>query len=585
MTSDVTRLWIRNESDEKAAANGCWFDIARGAWTVWWIERYCKLYEGEWAGENVLLRSGSSDVDKQILEEWCEGGEVASIERAMAYSEWIAAGNQGDWQYECTMRLFGWTKFSKRWNRNIRRFRAASIWIPKKQKKSPTLAFWGDYLLAGDGEQGSKVFVGAKDGNQAGISMKHAIAVVEQSIELAAECKINRNEKSIEHVPTRSIMKPLSSANSRSKNSKEGINGHILIDETHVVDEDFISIISRAGISRAEPLQIEVSTAGNNPEGYGKKRQDYARLVMDGKEEDESLFVAIYEAPQDLKDSDLDEDPCKYGKMANPAWGHTAHEEEYLADYKQSKRSLASLADFKMYRLNIWQHSACPWISMDAWDACAGELSDWNDADAIAIGVDLGSRDDFSAVAYMARFDLGLQDATGSPVYRYELKCDAYIAEECSRDLRKAPFHGFILDGLLRQYKFPTKALHDDITKKCNELQVYAVAFDQHNAMQLGEDLESEGILTARFAQNHSMFNEPIRDFIQVINEGRLTHNGNRLLRWSANNAVLHKNTVDNWMFNKAKSADKIDPIVASVMAFRTCCKAPERVTGSLYLT
>lgn len=585
MSDQTTKLWMRNRSDELAVENGCWFDVERGAWTVWWIERYCRLYEGEWAGERMLIRSGCPEVDAIGQEEpldWDGGGRERSLSRAGIYADWIEAGNSGDWQYECFMRLFGWARNSNRWGRVIRRFNAGSIWIPKKQKKSPSLASIGTYLVCGDGEQGAKCFGGAKDGNQASIAMAHAIAMIEQSPELSSECKINRNEKSIEHVPTRSKYKPLSSANSRTKNSKEGINGHILIDETHVVDRDFIAIISRAGISRAEPLHLDFSTAGSNPDGYGKERQDYARRVMSGVEPNDQLFVAIYEAPQDLSDAELDADPIKYGKMANPAWGHTAHEEEFLADYRQSKQSLSLLADFKMYRLNIWQSSSSPWIKLDQWDACEDELSDWSNADAIGGGVDLGSRDDLAAYAFCARFQIGEEE--DRPIYRYEIDVRAYISEDTARDIKKQPFGEWVYRDIIRKRKYATLDLRDDLIAECRELYVSGVAYDPYNAQALSEELTKEGITAYRMAQNHSMFNEPIEDFTQCIADGRMRHNGDPLLRWCANHAVVNKNRQMQKMFDKRSSSEKIDPLVASVMAFRACSLAPARPRGSLFI-
>src|SRR6185369_11731135 len=124
----LTQSWVRNSSDERAIANGCKFDAERGQFVVDWIEKHLKLYEGEYAGQPMILLP---------------------------------------WAKDCTMRLFGWIRWSDRWKRWIRRFRQASIWLAKKQGKSPQLAAWGMYLLCGDGEQGGKVFFGAKDGKQA----------------------------------------------------------------------------------------------------------------------------------------------------------------------------------------------------------------------------------------------------------------------------------------------------------------------------------------------------------------------------------------------------------------------------------
>jgi phage terminase large subunit-like protein len=584
MKDKATQLWTRNKSDEIAIGNGCWFDVARGAWTVWWIERYCCLYEGEWAGENMLIRSGCPDTDKQILEEWSDVGQQMSLARAERYADWIADGNSGDWQYECMMRLFGWVRNSQRWGRVVRRFTGASIWIPKKQKKSPTLAAMGVYLICGDGESGAKCFGGAKDGNQAGIAMAHAIAMIEQSPELSSECKINRNERSIEHVPTRSKYKPLSSANERTKTSKEGINGHILIDETHVVDRDFVSIISRAGISRAEPLQLEVSTAGNNPDGYGKERQDYARKVLTGEKPNDRLFVAIYEAPQDLSDEDLEADPVKFGKLANPAWGHTAHEEEFLADYEQSKQSLSELANFKMYRLNIWQHSSNPWVKKEHWDNCCGELSDWSEADAIGGGVDLGGRDDLASWAMVARFPHD-EDEEGNIVYRYEGIVHSFIGDDAPRDIKKAPFCNFVERKELNVCAYPIRDLTRTLIAVCHKYYVSAVGFDPHGAQQIAEELKAEGIDAVSFSQNPSMFNEPIRDFTATILANRFTHNGDSLLKWSVKNAHVKKTASGLMMFDKAKSVEKIDPVVSLTMAYRICSLAPTRASGSLFIS
>jgi phage terminase large subunit-like protein len=565
-TDELTRRWIRNRSDELAAQNGCYFDAERAAFAIWWIERYCKLYEGEWAGQNVLLRSGCTDVDQQILDDWEDGGREKSLARLARYEDWFATDKQVDWQYECTARLFGWSRHSARWNRVIRRFTAASIWIPKKQKKSPSLAALGVHLICGDGEQGAKCFGGAKDGNQAGIAMAHAIAMVEQSPELAAECKINRNEKSIEHLPTRSKYKPLSSANERTKTSKEGINGHILIDETHVVDRDFVKIISRAGISRAEPLHIEVSTAGNNPDGYGKERQDYARQVVSGATQNDQLFVAIYEAPQDLTDEQLAEDPLKYGRLANPAWGHTAHEEEFLADYNESRRTIAGLADFKMYRLNIWQHTANQWLRVDDWFKCAGSLElDALAGETSAAGMDLSKTQDMSALSIAVPREGGC-----------DLFAKLWCTESFVRDNQdKADFlrwqdagHLVVIPGDTIQEQY----IRDEFARLVELLDLRILVKDRAFAADFASWCEDQypKLLQVDYPQNAAMMEKPIDDFEAAVIEGRLRHENNGCLNWQAGHASTYPNARGHRIIMKPKRGDyrKVDGMVSSVMAY-----------------
>ena len=74
----VTKEWIRNASDERAAANGCRIDLARGQAVVDWIERHCCLFEGVAPGTPLVM---------------------------------------GDWQLDVTLRLFGWVRWSDEFKR------------------------------------------------------------------------------------------------------------------------------------------------------------------------------------------------------------------------------------------------------------------------------------------------------------------------------------------------------------------------------------------------------------------------------------------------------------------------------------
>ena len=103
-------------------------------------------------------------------------------------------------------------------------------------------------------------------------------------------------------------------------------------------------------------------------------------------------------------------------------------------------------------------------FNLDAWDACASEQSDWLEADAIGIGVDLGGRDDFAAWSMVARFEhrrkteeeSSEEDEHESPfVYRYECRSFVYIAEDTERDLTAPPFANWIHEGRIKLCKYP----------------------------------------------------------------------------------------------------------------------------------
>lgn len=545
-----TRRWIRNASDEQAAAAGCRFDEARAQFVVDWIERYCRLYEGDHAGQPMRLQ---------------------------------------DWQLEATLRLFGWVRWSTEWNREIRRFRKASIWVPKKNKKSPTLAAWGLYLFCGDGEPGQKVFSCARDGKQAMISHTHAMEMVKRSPDLAEACRINKTTGRIVHLETSSFYAVISGDNIESQ---EGLNGSILVDETHVVDRRLMQRIRRAGISRSEPLHIEVSTAGNNPEGYGKEQFDHGAKVERGQLVDETLFYLAYAAPQDLADEQLEQNLIAVGRQANPAWGHTIKESEYVSDYQASRHSITELADFKMYRLNIWQQSANPWLRAGDWERCQAAFTE----DTLAgrrccAGLDLSRTQDMSA------FVLVFPD----PEHEEEFFILPYFwlpRDIAVRNNHQAPFldwhgRGFLnlTEGNIIDYGF----IKAEIRRLAKKFKIQEIAYDETFANELTQTLcdgehDDSGRQVAKpigaervpFDQSAKSFAAPMQDFERLVISGGLHHNGHPVLTWQIGHAMTRRNAAGYARPVKPKQGDirKIDGVVAGIMALARAMLKP---TGSVY--
>lgn len=343
----LTKRYIRNGADERAAANGMRFSERDGQFAVDWIQKYCTLYEGEKAGLKM-------DID--------------------------------DWQYEYLMQVFGWQRWNQERGRWVRRFKRASVWIPKKNAKSPTLAATGLFLLIGDGEMGQKCYSVARDGKQAMISHTHAMLMVEFSDELARECSINKTTGTITHRRTHSKFLVVSGEN---KKSTEGFNGSLLVDETHVVDDELMMRLKRAGISRPQPLHIDMSTAGASQDGYGYAQYDFGKRNSLGDSDkcrldfffmefgvDQKTPVEFFNGPQARPNME------RIARLVNPTMGRILSYDEFLDDHNSSQGSEKDVREFAMYRANLWMHSAVTWIPLADWRRCRRkytlkQLVDW----------------------------------------------------------------------------------------------------------------------------------------------------------------------------------------------------------------
>lgn len=552
----MTKRWIRNASDEFAVSQGCWFDEKRATDVVDWIQSYCCLYEGvPKAGEPMVL---------------------------------------SDWQLDCTLRIFGWVCESSEWNRVVRRFRKVGIWVPKKNKKTPTLAGWGLYLFCGDGELGQKVFSAARDGKQARLAHNHAIAMIEMSPALNAECDINRTTGLIYHEPTRSSYQILSGDNFKSQ---EGINGSVLIDETHVVDRRLANVIRFAGASRSEPLHVEVSTAGNDPDGYGKEQYDYGKRVESGEFRVPSFFFAAYEAPQNTEPEHL-KDPkvvIELGRKANPAWGHTIRESEFLDAYNSCKDSRTKLLDFLMYRLNVWQQSSSPWLSLDAWNACETKFSEKELEGRLCwAGLDLASTRDLNALC--------LCFPEPDDVYRFLWWF--WLPEETAKAINhKVPFDKWGLDPRVNLTFTPGNVVeHERVMTKFQELNdkfvIKELVFDKHLAelptrvMSEGMRIdgvtlfEGTGVPRTEFAQSKTAFAEPTKAFERLVLSKKLQHNGDPLMAWQIGHTKVSQDANGNCKPEKPGGKDdvrKIDGVIAGVMALAAAMRGRATNTVSYF--
>jgi len=548
MSVDVlTKRWIRDASDEYAIRNGCWFDEKRGEFVVTWMHDYLRLYEGEAAGQPFECK---------------------------------------DWQYEAVMRLFGWVRDSDEWGRVIRRFRKACWFVPKKNKKSPTLAAIMLYMLCGDGEMGQKCFPGAKDGAQIRQNVvQHVHEMVRQSEELFAECKINKQTGVVFHTPTRSSLYPLSSDNIASQKSKEGLNGSTFIDEVHVVDEPFIRRISRAGISRAEPMHVEVSTAGDDVDSYGYRRNVYANGVISGEIKDDQTLGIVYAAPADLSDTDLLADPIKYGKMANPAWGHTIKQSEYLADFNESKQSPRMLADFKMYRLDIWQASSTPWLSIADWERCPtdGRIDDERPCFA---GLDLSSKMDFTAWVIV-------QWQKSILVVRGHYWISETRAQKHSN--LSVPIEQWEQDGYVTicpNNRIDYRMVKERIAKDTKRFSIDKIGHDPWNAESMRQDLEyMDGVTLIEVSQNYGSLSDSAKTLEALVLDHEIDHGGDPVLAFMARNVTVVSDTNDNIRPSKKDTRTNMKPIdgIASTVIAMSVAEKDEgpsvyEQSGALFL-
>jgi phage terminase large subunit-like protein len=97
--------------------------------------------------------------------------------------------------------------------------------------------------------------------------------------------------------------------------------------------------------------------------------------------------------------------------------------------------------------------------------------------------------------------------------------------------------------------------------------QIQEIAFDPYNATQIVTQLTNDGFLMVQFRQGFLSMNTPTKELLRLVMAGDLNHLGNPALRWMADNVVATEDPAGNLKPDKSKSTERIDGIVALIMA------------------
>ncbi len=525
--------WIRSDTDERAARNGCVFNADRGLRVVRFFENVLRHSKGEWAGQEFKLL---------------------------------------DWQRDdVIMPLYGWERPD-----GTRRFRLAYIEIPKKNGKSTLASGLSLYHLIGDGEQGAEVYSAAADRGQASIVYNEAVAMVKRSTSLSSRLSLKPSVKRIIFEQTLSYYLVLTADAFRN----EGLNISALIfDELHAQpDRTLWDALRYGGAARRQPMTIAITTAGKTREGnIAWEQHEYAEKVAAGVFEDDSFFGYIRGAA----DEDDWTDPETWRK-ANPSLGLTMSEESFADACREAQNNKGQEASFRRYRLNQWERRSERWLDLPKWDEGGVEPVD---AGALLgrpcyAGLDLASTRDITACVFVFPDD----DGGVTVVPRFWVPRDtAYQRKQRDR----VPYDVWASAGWLTMTEgdwTDYTVIEEEIVAFSAQHPITQVAFDPREASMLAQRLINRGVTMVPFAQSCAAYNEPVKRFEQMVGEGKIRHGGNPVLRWMASNVSLDTNIAGLRIPSKKKSHEKIDGIVALVMAIGHVMVA-EEARPSVYET
>lgn len=472
-----------------------------------------------------------------------------------------------DWQRECIIKpLFG----MKRRKDSTRKYRIAYIEIPRKNGKSTLSSGLALYLLMADGEYGAEIYSAAGDREQASIVFNDAKTMLESSPELAKRAEIYK--RAIYIPATNSTYKVLSA----EAYTKHGLNAHgIIFDELHVQpNRELWDTLATSIGARRQPLIIAITTAGYDRNSICWELHEYADKVLRGVIDDPSFFAFIAAADQE----DDWTDPETW-KKANPGYGITISEDYLRQECEKAKQIPAYQNTFRRLHLNQWTQQEERWMDMRAWDETAGYINPEELKGRICYaGLDMASTTDITAFVMVFPIEDKFYVLPKFWIPKENMK------ERVLRD--KVPYDAWVRDDYITATEGNVAdyaKIREDIKRLAGIYNIKEIAFDRWGAIQITQELQEEGFTVIPFGQGFASMSAPTKELMRLVLEKKLIHGGNPVLRWMADNVVVKQDPAGNIKMDKSKSTNRIDGMVALVMALDRALRNSNNQSRSVY--
>ena len=399
---------------------------------------------------------------------------------------------------------------------------------------------------------------GAMAREQAALVFRHCVDLIKLSPELTPLFHIVPSKKQIVSLKRNVTFTALAKEGSTTVGRSDLL---VIGDEwgqIHNTTDSFVEALITSQGAWDHPLQVVISTQAPG---------DIAMLsqwIDDATRSDDSGIVCwLYAADEE---SDLMEE--EQWRRANPALGLFRSEADLREQLTQASRLPSLESSSRNLLLNQRISLQSVFIAPSLWKN-NGELPvdhSLFETNPVWIGLDLSVRNDITAAV------AAVEDQDG----HVHLRVYAFLPEANLKDkerLDKAPYTEWVRTGDLIAVPGSTidyDWVTDYLRIETENWNLAGIAFDRWRIDQFQAEAERNGFIPPEWeavGQGYKDISPRLETIETLLLEGRLRHGKAPLLNMAAANAIVVKDPAGNRKLDKSKAAQRIDPLVAAVMA------------------
>ena len=456
------------------------------------------------------------------------------------------------WQVFILASIFGWVHrvtFK-------RRFRAADLFVPRKNAKSTLASIIGNFMLALDGEFGAEVYSGATSQDQAMEVFRPSLLMARATPEFRQRYGVTVNASNLSVAETNSKFEPVI-----GKPGDGASPSCAIVDEYHEHKTPELYETMQTGMgARSQPLMLVITTAGTDVSGPCYTHQVELHKILEGTIENDQRFGIVFTIDEG-DDWTSEESLIK----ANPNFGISVDGEFLKIQLRDAVADPRKQNIFKTKHLNIWCAAASPWINLYNLQ-CAGDPTLTKETFAgeeCVIGLDLASKQDLASKMLLFKREIEGQ------AHYYAISRN-YVPESALEKPENAHYRGWVNSGHLIATSgnmIDLELIQEDIFDDSETFVIREVAKDPWGGQQLGANLANQGLEVVDVPQQVRYLSEPMKEISALIDAGRFHHDGNPAFIWMMSNVEVFQDRNENIFPRKQRPQNKIDAAIALIVA------------------
>lgn len=511
---------VSNLVNELKNSKRFYFNKKQASGAIIFIERFCHLSTGEYAGQNFKLEL---------------------------------------WQKAFIEALFGFYEKET----NIRRFKEALLVVGRGNGKSTLASAIALKCLLLDNEKRASIYTVATKKEQAKIIFDEVKSMIRQEEWLNSKLKITRDK--IEFLRDWSHFQPLASEDK----TLDGLNPYVVIlDELAAMKKrDLYDVIKSATSKRKNTLMLLITTSGSTRESIYDERYEYGEKVLNNIYQNDNFLPWIYEL-----DNFNEWKKFKNLYKANPNLGISKNIEKLKEEWETAINQPLQQPSFLTRHCNIaslQETSLFNFGSLQEKNNKNVNLEDYLKNKYCTVGIDLSQTMDLTAVVIL------IPEKTGD----FFILPHFFIPRERAYENEK---EDKVLYSVWEKQGYITFTLgsavnRDEIidyiikTIKKYNLICVKIGYDRYYADYIKEKLEQNGFSNRTEIVTNGIYtiSPLIKSIAPLFYDDKIIYNNHPIFKWNLDNTKLITDSKENVMPIKKSSRKRIDGFMALLFAYK----------------